>query len=181
VPLSAAEPKKRRPGRPTKLSAKLQAEILEAISIGMFIEDACRAAGVSADSYERWKKWSEKGRKDYGDFFEAAQRAEAMGQRALVRILAGLARGQKPQVKDPETGEVIGVANPDLRAVMFALERGPWRKRWAEQRSLELSGPDGKPIETQGGTKLVVLPAKEIPGAVGLAVAAGEMKGGEEE
>jgi hypothetical protein len=48
--------KPKRTGRPSKASPQIFAKVLEGISLGLTIEQACALAGTSHDSFERWEK-----------------------------------------------------------------------------------------------------------------------------
>ena len=71
--------------RKTKLTPKLQEEIVRALNVGATHEHACQYAGIHPDTFYVWLKKGEEGRAPYAEFSEAVKKAEG---RAVVGWLA---------------------------------------------------------------------------------------------
>ena len=121
-------------GRPTKLTQARHDKIVRDIRAGNFAQVAAVASGITEQTYYNWLT---RGQADlasddpdthgsiFARFFEAVKRAEA---EAEVKQLAALQRDDKWQ-----------------RRAWWLERRFP--KRWGQKQSLELSGPDGGPVE----------------------------------
>src|SRR3954467_12213347 len=60
--------------RPRALTPEVQRDILRFMSMGAFLSPACRAAGISVDTFYHWRKRCEGGDREaqvYADFFGA--------------------------------------------------------------------------------------------------------------
>ena len=79
--------KRRRPGQPLKLTPAVQETICNAIRMGNYLVTATRAAGVSIDSLQRWRRYGEEGRQPFANFLAAVQRAETDCETRLVQIM----------------------------------------------------------------------------------------------
>lgn len=82
-PPEAAQPK-RKPGRPTRLNAAVQARIVEAVRVGVTYEAAAVLGGIS---YATFNDWMEKGRAAksgvYLQFVQAIEEANAYAEQAI--------------------------------------------------------------------------------------------------
>ena len=132
-------------GRPTKLTPKIQEEILQVIRSGNYIETACAYTGINKSTFYLWLKRGarekdrvannprakiRKNEKKYVDFSNAVEKALA---HAEIRDVA-----------------IIGkAAEKEWQAAAWRLER-KFPDRWGrkDKYSLEHSGKDGGPIET---------------------------------
>jgi hypothetical protein len=122
-------------GRPCLLTREVQDKIIAAISLGSYIDIACRAAGIARSSFYYWM---EKGIDDpeanyvasplYRNFRAAVLEAEAVAE---VRLLAQAQKG-----------------GPQSSAAMMVMSRR-WRERWAETIKTEHTGKDGGPIQVE--------------------------------
>jgi transposase-like protein len=155
---------KKTAGRNTKLTSGLQSELLAMLTTGAYIEHACKAVGLHPATYYNWinlgqeyandlelGKTPNKKSRVFFEFFEAVERARA---RTATRVV----------------GLVMRAAEKDWRAGAFWLERS-FPKEWGRQR-LEVSGPDGEPIEVESSSSnvLIVLPHNSrdaLPGGEG--------------
>ena len=78
------------PDRPRVLTDAVQAEIVRYVAEGNYFEVACRAAGVSRDTVDYWRKLYEAGAEHaqvYADFFGALARAQAIAEVQAVRCV----------------------------------------------------------------------------------------------
>lgn len=130
-------------GRPTKCTPERQKTICDALRDGVSIEGAAALAGCDDSAYYRWMQkgadavereedghtLSEREER-YRDFYDAATRAIAESEAALVRMV----RAQAPQ---------------DWRAAVEMLKRR-FPQHWSEKRIHEMQGPGGGPIRTAG-------------------------------
>ena len=66
-------------GRPKKLNPYIQALILEAIRSGMTRELTAKYAGIHVSTLYHWLALGQQGKKEYKDFYEAVNLAEAKG------------------------------------------------------------------------------------------------------
>src|SRR5664280_1803305 len=110
--------RRRRPGRPPKLTADVVGKILMAVRAGNYPEVAARWAGISAATYYRWRKDP---RPPYVAFRAALDMADAECEAMVVGNLAKLSRTSQ-------------------RAAAFLLERR-WPEEWAKSRRLPPDAP----------------------------------------
>ena len=151
----------------TKCTPEVIKDICNTLRLGAFIETAVVMAGVSKTTYYNWMKWSRPSDKPelkrhykpiYAELRVAVERAM---EEATVRDLQNIdscamgadvvyMRNQEGGLIYSENGRPIvlkpGTA-PDWSASAWRLERRS--KEWNRTDKKELSGPDGKPIETQ--------------------------------
>lgn len=132
-------------GRPSKLTPKIQEEILRVIKSGNYIETACAYVGINKSTFYEWLKRGarekdrvaknprakvRKSEKPYVDFSNAVEKALAQAE---IRDVA-----------------IIGkAAEENWQAAAWRLER-KFPERWGrkEKYALEHTGKDGGPIET---------------------------------
>jgi hypothetical protein len=77
-------------GRPTSLTAEVQARILSALADGLYRETAARCAGICERSFYSWLTRGETGEAPYAEFLQAVKRTEAEAERAvIVEVRAG--------------------------------------------------------------------------------------------
>jgi hypothetical protein len=157
-------------GRKTILNKEIQTALVEAISLGLKIEDACSLAGIAQSAFFKWIDKGEKpGAKSvYVEFAEAIKKAHPSRKRILLGRIYQAARGGKI-IKDKKTttryesGKIVATdvveseheVAPDWKADAWMLERGfpdefgrryqvdvtDWRKQ------AEKSGVDPKEID----------------------------------
>ena len=84
---SALPRKRRRPGHPLKLTPAVQETICKAIRMGNYLVTAARAAGVSIDSLQRWRRLGEEGREPFASFLASVEQAETECETRLVQIM----------------------------------------------------------------------------------------------
>jgi transposase len=110
-------------GRPTKRTPETVERIEQSLRKGMTRKASAAAAGISYQTLREWEK-------DFPDFAESLQSAEADSQHELLRRIWAAAE------------------QPDRwQAAAWMLERR-WPQDFARRQALEMSGPDGGPIET---------------------------------
>lgn len=122
-------------GRPSKLTPERQEKITQAILAGNYFETACRYAGIGESTGYEWlargegKHARRKQNALYAQFAEAVRQSEAQTEvRAVALIQQGLPK------------------NPRL-ALDFLARRFP--DRWGPKEHRMVSGPGGKPIQTE--------------------------------
>jgi hypothetical protein len=108
--------------RPSKLTPEVRAKLLEATRAGASLSDAAAYAGVSTDSFARYRERDP-------ELAAAFAEAEAEVVLTCVRCIRGAA----------EAG--------DWRAALTWLERRR-PEEWSARPKLELSGKNGGPIQT---------------------------------
>lgn len=116
----------RGPGRPTKLDAKLQEHVLNAIRLGQSMERAALAAGIHRVTLWRWLEAGREGREPYFSFFQAALSADAQCERRMLQTIFIASQGGKITVTetDKETGEeLVREQTPVWTAAAWVLER----------------------------------------------------------
>lgn len=82
--------KKRKPGRPTKLTPEIQDKICDYLKMGNFIDTSCKLVGIHKDTFFEWmKRGREAKRKSiYQDFFFAVEEAQGFGEARHVAIVS---------------------------------------------------------------------------------------------
>jgi hypothetical protein len=84
-PVAPTPPQPNPVGRPSKLTATVQAKIITAILAGNYISTACVYAGVDYTTHRKWMTKGERQKKGkYRDFFNAVTQAEAQCEVATV-------------------------------------------------------------------------------------------------
>lgn len=80
---------KKKMGRPTKLTPKIQDEIVELLKAMNYVETACAVVGISKNTYYDWiKKANEsKRRNKYTIFRDEIEKAQAWGEARLVATI----------------------------------------------------------------------------------------------
>lgn len=110
----------------TKFSLDLQAKVVQALQLGMYITEACAAVGINKGTYFDWLKKGKKGLKPYEAFLEATDEAAALAEAdALKKIRKG---------------------EPNWQAQAWFLERRH-RDRWG--RTVDQSGIADMPVQKQ--------------------------------
>ena len=117
-------------GAPTKLDAALQKKFVAYIEEGQYFETACSLCRIT---YPTFRTWMIKGAAEetgiYHDFMIAVQEAEAVSERDAVLYWKQF-------------------FNQDYKAVRDFMDRR-FRNKWGRKDVMEISGPDGGPIQTQ--------------------------------
>ena len=115
-------------GRPTKLNADVQKQIVDLVRAGNYPEVAAQAAGINPATYYRWMQKGEEGTKPYGEFREAVKEAQAAAEAHAVTIVRKAA------------------LDGSWQAAAWFLERSK-AERWRRKENVELTGKDGGPVE----------------------------------
>jgi transposase len=122
--------RKNKGGRPSKATAETMNKILDGIKAGMSYEGACGVARVSWVTFDKWRKAGEAGESEkFIGFLRELRYAEAIAEAEMLKKLK---------------------EDPDTKWVAWRLERR-FPDRWGkkEQVKQEISGPEGKPIQTE--------------------------------
>jgi hypothetical protein len=81
------------PGRPTKFTPALQAQIIELVAAGNFLDVACKAVGIAPRTLRHWRQQYRDGDSavsEYAEFFAALEKALAVAETAAIsRIRSG--------------------------------------------------------------------------------------------
>lgn len=78
---------RRRAGRPSKFTPAVRSRLVDAIRIGNHYEPACRAAGISFQTFRTWLMRGERDKSGpYFEFFEAVKAAEAEAEVRAVTL-----------------------------------------------------------------------------------------------
>lgn len=116
-------------GRPSKFSQDIADRVVLMVRAGNYLETAASASGISPVTLRAWLRDGRRaGRGAMFDFAEKVERAQAESEAMDVNKL--LQHGQK-----------------DWRALAWRLERR-FPDHWREAKALELSGPEGGPIQS---------------------------------
>ena len=74
-------------GRPSKLTPATRRRLLDALRCGSHYEPACRAAGISFQTFRNWLARGEREQSgQYFDFLEAVKKAEAAAELRALRL-----------------------------------------------------------------------------------------------
>ncbi len=121
----------RKTGRPCALTPEVEEKIFSRLCKGSSVEVACQLAGITAATYYNWRKRGKDGEPGFVEFFDKAEAAMVEWEEVLLdEIRDGL--------------NVHG--DPDWRAKKAAIELR--RRRKYGTQSVEVSGPDGGPVQT---------------------------------
>jgi hypothetical protein len=127
------------PGRPTKLTAEIQAAIVEGITAGLTYKHICDTVGIEYHTFNNWRKWGAAldapDDAGYFNFFHTITRTERQVSVSMMATVRKIAQGYT--VKRPFTDRVGRVVTdkkgdplliddpilPDWRAAAWWLER----------------------------------------------------------
>jgi len=128
-------------GRPTKFTPETRDRILTALRAGNYRETACHYAGISHQTLRNWilKADTPDAPPEYIEFLEAIERAEAEAEMVDIGLIRQAAQGGTWQA----AAWVRERKNPER-----------WGRR--ERTSVELSGPDGGPVQVGVGVHVDV-------------------------
>lgn len=130
-------------GRPTKRNDESQDAIIEALTKGYTRKAAAAFGGVSYQTLREWEK-------AFPEFSEALEKAEGIAQNALIDTIVKWS--QHGSMTTRPDGTVI--EGPGAwQAAAWVLERR-WPKEYSRREAVEMSGPDGGPIDTRDLSKL---------------------------
>jgi hypothetical protein len=131
-------------GRPTKLTAEKQRQIVKLLEAGNYREVVCRPCGIGTSTLYTWlERGAIKESGIYRDFRVAVERAEAEAEVEAVAILRS------------------AIVEGDWRATLGFLER-KFPTRWRRQQATELTGADGGPIVVEQSGDLSKLSDDEL-------------------
>lgn len=137
-----SKPEYRPKGRPTKLTPERHRKIVEKVRAGAPLEVAGGVVGVGASTISAWVTRGERETNtDYSRFADDIANARAELESELA-----------------EKWVTIGRDYEDWRAIAEYLQRRV-PERWMKKDAVELSGPNGKPIQVEGNP----LPVDQLP------------------
>lgn len=108
-----------------KLTPEVQAQIVESLKVGNYLDVAAAQAGIAKPSVLKWLRRGAKGEQPYADFADAVRRAQNRAESELVRRHEEIIRAAL-DMGDPKA---LAVAE---RAIGWRLER-KYPKRWGKQ------------------------------------------------
>jgi len=124
--------------RPTKLTSKLQEQIVSYLRAGAYVETAAAAAGIAKDTLYAWLRRGAAGEEPFARFAAAVEEAQAKSE---LRDLA-----------------IIGkAAETEWTAAAWRLER-KYPDRYGRRARIEHSGHDRVTIAVTDPARVVVLP-----------------------
>lgn len=149
-------------GRPTRLTEERATAIYDHIASGRDPKDAAILVGIDVATYYRWLRTATKAepkeRRQMSalerrciDFRHGIEDAEARFRRSgEARIdAAGTTVVKLVTIVEKADGEVITTtkdSTPDWKATAWRLERR-WPERYGSKGTVEVSGPEGGPVE----------------------------------
>jgi hypothetical protein len=115
---TATPPKKRGPGRPSKLTTEITGRVLSAIRCGAPNKVACEAAGIAEETMYGWlRRADDEPGSEYSEFSEQLKRARQEG------IAARLAIIQKASTRDWRAAAWLLERDlPDTYSMKFRIE-----------------------------------------------------------
>ena len=119
-------------GRPSKFTPHTRQKLLEALRAGNYRETACQYAGISHQTLRNWILKAEQpdAPDEYIEFVEAIKKAEADAEVTDIALIRQAAQGGTWQA-----------------AAWIRERKNPERWGRREQQQVELSGPDGGPVQ----------------------------------
>lgn len=115
-----SEPEQNKGGRPSKYEPERVNAIIDAISHGMYAEQAAVACGISKTTFVRW-------RDIYPEFKERVERAQAFAEERYIRL-------------------ILRHATTSWQAAAWWLER-TFPDRYGRRARVELTGAEDGPVE----------------------------------
>ncbi|MFG1976949.1 hypothetical protein ACGFJC_47120 [Nonomuraea fuscirosea] len=152
---------RRRPGRPTKLTPELAAQLCGYVRAGNYLTVAADKVGVHEATVYRWlERGEEVDQRDddtdvseedaaAADFYRAFREARADAEIMFVGVLLEDAQGgvvvkETTRSADGSVEETTRTP-PNYKAALEWLSRTK-NDRWGSRKALEVSGPDGGPV-----------------------------------
>lgn len=135
--------------RPTKLTPKLQEQVVGYLRAGAYVETAAAAAGISKETLYSWLRRGAADEVPFAAFAEAVEKAQALAE---MRDLALIGKA----------------AETEWTAAAWRLER-KFPSRYGRRQAVEVSGPEGGPIQINDARTriLAILARGDDPGAAG--------------
>lgn len=135
--------------RPTKLTPKLQEQVVGYLRAGAYVETAAAAAGISKETLYSWLRRGAADEVPFAAFAEAVEEAQALAE---MRDLALIGKA----------------AETEWTAAAWRLER-KFPSRYGRRQAVEVSGPEGGPIQINDARTriLAILARGDDPGAAG--------------
>lgn len=165
----------RPPGRPSKLTPETVDRLLKAIKAGATVRNAAIYAGIGESTFHEWMAQArdESPRPEFLEFAEQIERARAELQVDILESVMETIKGgfvtkrttRYSREGEPETEEQY--APPDGRLGLDLLSR-IWPTDFARRSAMEVSGPEGGPIELATAQRV-----QALAGRVAAALAAG--------
>lgn len=142
-------------GRPTKISAEIQAEIVKYIKIGCYVETAVSCVGLAKGTFYDWmQKGQRQKRGPFRNFYLAVDQAIAESEARDIARLDQLVIGVP--AKYDEGGKKIREEVPgDWRGIAWRLERRH-PKKWGRRDAFKIVGDD----DDFGGAEEEISPEK---------------------
>lgn len=105
----------------SKFTPQIRGGILERISAGASIEDACREVGLSTRTFKKWKAKAKAGDVEYAEFFTAVEQArrdvqdrpDPMDEDELLRVVSKAARAGSVQAMKLRWEMLCAARNPE--------------------------------------------------------------------
>jgi len=144
-----SQAKRGRPSKLSRLSADDRAKLLKLLRAGTPKSWACRAIGVSRQTFENYRAEAEKGREPFLTFIRDAEEARAGFVIDCLRVLTADAIGA-PLTGGRERG------NGDVKWILERL----FPRDFALTTRNEHTGKDGAPLDQPIG-RVVILPPKD--------------------
>jgi hypothetical protein len=130
-------------GRPSKLTAKLQEQIVMTLRMGNYIETAAAFAGINKVTLYAWLK---RGRKEI-DRVGDGERGKRVTKNE--QIYVDFTNAVEVAMAEAELRDVqilYNAGKSDWKSSAWRLER-KYPKKWGRSESHEITGKDGGPVE----------------------------------
>lgn len=135
--------KRRKGGRPSKLTPEVKKRLLDSLRLGNYYEAACAYAGIEYRTFRNWMKKGEEAKSgQFFQFFQEVNRAEMEAEARMVAQWQNHMRHDWRAVKD------------------FLARRFP--DRWARRDKTELTGKNGGPIEVTDAREILLSRVQSI-------------------
>jgi hypothetical protein len=137
-----ARGRRKKTGRPTKLTQEVHEKIVSAIQLGNYGAVAARFAGIDRCTFFSWmRKGRERKGAIYVRFAKAVRDAQALAEARAIQVIAQ-------------------AANENWQAAAWYLAR-KYPDRWGEHKRHEITGKKGGPVKTEQATVLLLPPLGE--------------------
>jgi hypothetical protein len=143
--------------RPSKLTPEVRDKIVQAIRAGNFVATAAVYAGIDVSSVYRWMAEGQQANSGAKrEFYDAVTVARAeMEVRVVANVMrtvqGGYVTARRTRILRDGTEQVEeDVAGPNGTLGLKVLERA-FPSRWHSTQQVELSGPDGGPVQIETG------------------------------
>lgn len=145
-------------GRPTKLNAKLQEQIVLMLKMGNYTETAAAFAGINKDTLYQWLK---RGRKEISRVGEGEHGRKVSKTEKIYVDFTDAVEKAMAEAEARDNLIIYTAGKNDWRASAWRLER-KYPNKWGRRETHEITGKDGGPVEMNDPRDKILMKLDDI-------------------